>query len=676
MSFSAEIKDFVAGFQAGARVGGDIQDRKMAREKWEFDKALDEKKFDLQQKRFEDAQVRSDRTHGLRQRALTEREAARKEREAAKAAEKAERDRARRANELLPEEPKASKPKQPTYEDEYDFDESFGDTGYGDEYEESALPVYEVDEEEVALAEEGGLIEINTEEDDEEEAQASAIPVSPDPAKSPKSDSNGVSVDRSGKSDPLFQEAADITRDVMDKWNEELKEKPEALSTDPKKDQSRVSTVEPASPEAIKAIDAKIDPNGEVEPYRKGAKRLVDAYKFFVEKGDVDKARKIAGEILKYNQMASMTLGTLAKTAIEEGDLVSASKLISDAYNENIPDGGKIEAQATPKGTVVYKIDREGYGQQQGEIGARELWALASGVADGSEFLKRMTALAGEGTPTSESNKPAEGKGKKRGSYTADIADAARAQKDYESFVARYEEASVEEKRKMREEMKRFRDAADRALARAQKAGKKTGRPADTVSKDLANALKSTISALPPEPPADKPEAKTYNSDVVKAARAQSELEALTNSYENLETDEERRAAYPQLQAKQEEYNAAYEAAAKTGEALGRDVLADIGKAAKNVPSALPMAPPEAPAEEPGWWESMFGGGSQPAESAPQSAVPTAPAPAAPAPAPAMSGRPIDATTMAKAKDAIAKGASREAVIKRLQDAGFDTRGL
>lgn len=669
MSFSAEIRDFVAGFQAGARVGGDIQDRKMAREKWEFDKAFKEKEFASEEARYADSKAFRDK--GFEYRKTRDAKS-----DAEKAQEKAERDRARRANELLSGDTKTSKPSAPVYEDSYPEEAPFGSTEYKEEYDESALPVREVTGEEVALAEDGGLIEIN-EEDDEEEAKASAIPVEapPDPAKSPKSDSNGVSVDRSGKGDPLFQEAADITRDVMDVWNEELKEKPEAVSTDPKKDQSRVSTAQPASPEAIKAIDAKIDPNGEMEPYRMGAARLVDAYKFFIEKGDVDKARNIAKQILDFNREASMTLGQLALAAIERGDLQSASKLVTDAYDQ-VPDGGKIETQPTSKGTIAYKIDREGFAQQQGEIGARELWGIASKVADGSAFIERMTALAGEGTPGAAATGKGE-KSKKRGSYTADIADAARAQKDYESFVARYEEASVEDKRKMREELKRFRDAADRALARAQTAGKKTGRPADTVSKDLANALKSTISALPPEPPADKPEAKTYNSDVVKAARAQSELEALTNSYENLETDEERRAAYPQLQAKQEEYNAAYEAAAKTGEALGRDVLADIGKAAKNVPSALPMAPPEAPAEEPGWWESMFGGKSQPAESAPQAAVPTASAPAAPAPAaPAMSGRPIDATTMAKAKDAIAKGASRDAVIKRLQDAGFDTRGL
>ena len=40
MSFSAEIKDFVNGFQGGMTIGGGIQDRKMEREKWEFEKAF------------------------------------------------------------------------------------------------------------------------------------------------------------------------------------------------------------------------------------------------------------------------------------------------------------------------------------------------------------------------------------------------------------------------------------------------------------------------------------------------------------------------------------------------------------------------------------------------------------------------------------------------------------
>lgn len=510
MSFSAEINDFVAGFTAGSRIGGDIQDRKMQREKWEFEKAFKQ-----------DAADRANRALDLREKGMgisaknradakAEREAAKAEREAAKA----EKTRARRANELLPDEPKSSKPKaaETQYEDGYDFDDGFGDTSYDDTYDESALPTYEVDDEEVALAAEGGLIE---DDEDQESEKTDLEPASAIPTEMPKPASvTEPEVNRSGKGDSLFKEAANVTRDVMDQWNNELKEKPEAISANPKKDQSRVSTVQPASPEAIKAIDAKIDPNNEMEPYRKGAARLVEAYNFFVEKGDVEKARKIAGEIIKFNRAASMTLGQLALAALDSGDLQAASKLVADAYDQ-VPDGGKAEAQPTPKGTIAFKIDREGYARQQGEIGARDLWGLASKVADGSAFLERMTALAAEGTPTSGSNNPAGGKGKKRGSYTADVAAAAKARKIYDTLNDRYESmldggATEEEVAALKKQVSDAAKAYTTAREKAQRAAEKTKRPPSVLEKDFKAQLGAVAldpaelePAIPDEAPVD-----------------------------------------------------------------------------------------------------------------------------------------------------------------------------
>jgi hypothetical protein len=598
MSFSAEIKDFVNGFQGGMTIGGGIQDRKMEREKWEFEKAFKQ-----------DASARAERALDMREKGMGLRSKAQAERAAARRAAQEEKDRARRANQLLPDEPKTSKTKEPVYDDEYDFEDGFGDTDtYDDEYESSALPATEVDDEEIAFAAEGGLIEDEEDREDEKtdlEPVAAAIPTEAPQAGATEE----PEVNRAGKSDPLFREAANITRDVMDEWNGELSEKPEAISANPKKSQSRISEVMPASPDAIKAIDAKIDPNNEMEPYRKGAVRLVEAYNFFVEKGDVVKARKIAGEIIKFNQMASMTLGQLAVTAIDRGDLQSASKLVTDAYDQ-VPDGGKIEAQPTSRGTIAYKIDKAGTAKEQGEIGARELWALANKVADGSAFLERMTALAAEGTPTSGSNQSPEGKGKKkRGSYSSDVMAAAKARKIYDALNDRFESAvndfgaDSEEAAALKQQVSAAVGSYNAAWEKAQSAADKTKRPMSVLEKDF--------------------KAK-FNSIVID-------------------------------------------------------------------PAEIEPAVPETPVDNRGWWDSTMptwmGGDEAPtapaaapapaATGAPDSALPTQPAPGAPAPAPAATGgRPIPPETMLKAKEAIAAGASREAVIQRLRENGFNTGGL
>lgn len=506
MSFSAEVKDFVSGFQVGANVGGDIQNRKLARDKFEAEKAIDERDYAFDREKFEATKVRSDRAFGLRQQAYNdskaERAARREEREAAAA----EKKRAKRAYDVLPEEEKKSSKGAAQYADEWD--EAYPEQDYSQD--SSEIPVMEVDDEEVAEfkqggmvahAEEGGLLESNEEEKQDIET---AIPVTPAPAE--------PEVQRDDKTDMLLERAKEPIRDVMGALAEEGREgKKAAVPT--QKIQDRISQIKPATPDEIKAIDAKVDPNNELAPYRKGAARLVEAYNFFVEKGEPDKARKIAAQIIKFDQMASQTLGTLAQTAAEQNDVVSASKLLTDAYNEHLPDGNTLTTQPTEKGTVLFKIERDGKVVQQGEADTRQIWEMAGKVADGSEFLKRMARLANEGGTSQGKDAPAK-KGKR--SYPADLRAAAKAANEIEALQGEIETLQAEGVEEGSEELtqlqKQFNTKlreAEAAMARAEQSREKTGRPMDVFEKDFINARKaSKQTALPeafPEAPADAP---------------------------------------------------------------------------------------------------------------------------------------------------------------------------
>lgn len=499
MSFSAEISDFVKGFSAGAAIGGDIQDRKMKREEYEFEKAFKEKSYAEQS-------ARANRALDLRERGIKEtsadRAANRAERERARAAtiaerakDRAERTEARRANELLGGAQESTKEDTAPADDWYDFDEAFPETeaiDTGDDSADDATEGYA----------KGGLVQ----------HAANGAPVQAIPTEEDEEVTEDPTINREGKGDPLFSEAAKVTRDVMDEWVGDAGEKPAAVDTNPKKSQARIASVQPASPEEIKAIDSKIDPDNTMEPYRKGAARLVNAYNFFVEKGDVNKARKIAAQILKFDQMATMTLGNLAQTAIEQGNLRGASKLVSDAYNNHIPDGGKMEAQATPRGTIAYKIDAAESGRQQGEISAQQLWQLAGGIANGSEFIKSMEVLAGRAPATSESNDGAPaGKGKKR-SYTQTVAEAAEAMNRFEDLSSAYAEATAEEKKKLYADLKASREAADKAYATAVRGAKATKRKPGDLQKDLSAARKNAMGALPEDPNAPASEEESGGS--------------------------------------------------------------------------------------------------------------------------------------------------------------------
>ena len=120
-------------------------------------------------------------------------------------------------------------------------------------------------------------------------------------------------------------------------------------------------------------------------------------------------------------------------------------------------------------------------------------------------------------------------------------------------------------------------------------------------------------------------------------------------------TDEEKKAAYTKVSKAREALTLAETDARKLGlqgakPLTDRQIASDL-RSARRVDSALgDLTPPPGMEQE-------------------------APAPA-PAPAPAQGGKPAPAAVLESAKAAIAKGASREAVIKRLTDNGFSTEGL
>ncbi len=590
MSFSAEVKDFVSGFQVGAGVGGDIQNRKLARDKFELEKAIDERDYAFDREKFEATKVRSDRAFGLRQQAYNDSKAEREARRKEKAAADAERKEAKRAYDVLPEEDKkGGKSSAVTYPD--DWDEAYPEQATE---EPDEIPVMEVDDEEVADFQRGGMVAhaaegglIETEEEGKQDLE-SAIPATPAAPATPKPISiptGEPEVQRAEKTDALLEQVKEPIRDVMKALADEGRESKQAVPT--KKIQDRVAAIKPATPDEIKAIDAKVDPDNQLEPYRKGAARLVSAYNFFIEKGEPDKARKIAAQIIKFDQMASQTLGTLALEAGRQGDMGSMTRLLTDAFNEHLPDGNTLSAQPTDKGTVLFKVERNGEVVQQGEADTRQIWEMAAKVADGSEYIKRMLRLTQEGG-TSQGNP---GTVKKR-SYPTDLRTAAKAANEVEALQKEIEATSAEnpEDEGLAELRKQFNAKlaeAEKAMARVEQSRAKTGRPMDVFEKDFINARKA---------------------------------------------------------AKQ---------------------------------TALPQAFPEqAPTEQE---KEIFGGGWLPSPIAvavdyfrgdePQQALPeSAPVTSA--------GKPMPPETLAKAKAAIAEGRSRAGVIKKLQDAGYNTEGL
>jgi hypothetical protein len=507
MSFSAEINDFVKGFQAGSQVGGDIMDRKAKKEQAELDRAFKEKDFEFEKEKFGDSKAYREKALAYREKrdATSDGFRTRAERRADAAQRRADEGLKLRRDELErrsllelganPDAPATGRAAAVSYADDYDFEEDTAAAenevaGFADEPDGA--------DEELGFKRGGLVPHANT---------GGAIPEEP-PVEEPQANTE---VNTEGKGDLLVERAKPILKEVFDDEAARLGEKTEAIATKPKKNQSRISVISgegAASPDEIKAIDKVIDPKGEMEPYRKGAARLVTAYNFFMEKGETEKARNVAKRIVGFHKQAAQTRGKLAMAALERGDLRAASKLVTDAYNEDIIDGSTMEAAPTPRGTVMYKTNNTEFAQQQGEIGAQELWTLAGQVADGSAFIDRMTDLA------------ATSKSKGKGSYTKDVREAALAKKNYDTAKKQFDmmdfEDGSEEAKALRAELSGAYDTYQKALEKAETAAEKTKRPRKVLLDDLGREYRSASVAPPaeqavPEEPEEKSDGSWWN---------------------------------------------------------------------------------------------------------------------------------------------------------------------
>lgn len=240
-----------------------------------------------------------------------------------------------------------------------------------------------------------------------------------------------------------------------------------------------------ATSEEIKAIDSKI--GGSFDGYTKGAARLAYAYNYFMENGEIEKAANVAKRILLFDKQAAQTRGYLAQKALEQGDTAAAAKLISDAYNENIPDGQELKTTLNPDGSVSYTVLKDGEVVDEGSANTEQLWAMAAKVKDGSEFLSRMARLAQTYSPMGSNG--AFGK-----AQTAFV----EANAEFLALQEKYTGASEAEKRTLYGDLKKADKARRAAWQEAQQVGSKyvKGKNEAEVYKTINESLKAAVATF------------------------------------------------------------------------------------------------------------------------------------------------------------------------------------
>lgn len=137
--------------------------------------------------------------------------------------------------------------------------------------------------------------------------------------------------------------------------------------------------------QAVKAID----PNNQIPAYMKSAATLAEGYNYFMERGQPEKAVRFAKQILVTQKQMSQTLGNLALNAMEQGDVQNACKLFNDACNK-FPSANEISVQPGQANSLIYTVKDAGKVVDQGQMNTQQFWELATGVSNGSLFIKQM----------------------------------------------------------------------------------------------------------------------------------------------------------------------------------------------------------------------------------------------------------------------------------------------
>jgi hypothetical protein len=148
-----------------------------------------------------------------------------------------------------------------------------------------------------------------------------------------------------------------------------------------------------SEPEMAAAKQA-VDPDGKLTESQRNLAALGSVYQFWANKGEPDKARRVAFQMMQYYRGASQRYAAIAAKAAEGGNMDLATKAALKAY-ANVPDGKDLEIAPNPDGGLMYTYtDDKGDVIAKGIATPQQLAASAMGLATGG-FDKALMSAAG-----------------------------------------------------------------------------------------------------------------------------------------------------------------------------------------------------------------------------------------------------------------------------------------
>lgn len=110
-----------------------------------------------------------------------------------------------------------------------------------------------------------------------------------------------------------------------------------------------------APDQMMRQVQDKIDPERKMRPAERNMAAMAEVWKFYMDRGELDKAQKAAASMVQYHRRAFQQFSALARAALQGGDIDNATKAAVAAY-ANIPNGRDLSITKLEDGTYEVKI--------------------------------------------------------------------------------------------------------------------------------------------------------------------------------------------------------------------------------------------------------------------------------------------------------------------------------
>jgi hypothetical protein len=144
----------------------------------------------------------------------------------------------------------------------------------------------------------------------------------------------------------------------------------------------------------MQAAKKAVDPQGKLTDSQRNMAALGSVYQFWMNKGEPDRAQKVAFQMLQHYRVASERYAAIAAHAADAGNMDLATKAAVQSY-ANVPDGRDLQVFKDDDGNVNYSFtDDKGNTVVKGVATPQQLASSAMGMASGG-FDKAILMAAG-----------------------------------------------------------------------------------------------------------------------------------------------------------------------------------------------------------------------------------------------------------------------------------------